>query len=201
MSVVAGLLLAALSAPAAAQDTQGPLVLTPVDRSIVVGPDVKLTTVDDATATLVGAYAAKLIDTKVLVGGAGYWLVSPLDHAHLWYGGMLLGWKLMGDNRTSVGVRGLAGFGGATIFRTVTVFARPDFHHTSPSHGGAFTQRVGYDDLFLVGEPEIVANFGVASYARLMAGLGYRFTSAGPGFSDLLHGPTLTISAQFDIGK
>src|SRR6185369_16062854 len=113
---------------------------------------VKLTTVDDATATLVGAYVAKLIDTKVLVGGAGYWLVNPLDQAHLWYGGMLLGWKLAGDNRMNVGVRGLAGFGGATIYRTVTTFARPDFHHMSPSKGGAFTQRIGYEDVFLVAE-------------------------------------------------
>jgi hypothetical protein len=184
---------------ASAQTTDGPLVLAPIDKSIVLGPDVKITTVDNATATLTGGYVAKLIEKRFLVGGAGYWLVDLRDRAHLGYGGLLLGWRLAGDDRVNVGVRGLAGFGQATIYRTVTTLVRPDFRHSG--YQGQFEQRVGYQDVFLLAEPEIVVNFSVTSHVRLTAGGGYRVTTAGYGFNDLIRGPTVTISAQFDLGN
>jgi len=191
--------LLALAPAAAGQTAQGPLALSPIEKSIVFGPDVKITTVDDATATLTGGYVAKLVEKRFLVGGAGYWLVDPRDRAHLGYGGLLLGWRLAGDDRMNVGVRGLTGFGQATIYRTVTTFVRPDFDHAP--YRGMVEQRVGYQDVFLLAEPEIVATFSVASHVRLTAGGGYRWTTAGYGFNDLMRGPTVTISAQFDLGK
>jgi len=78
-----------------ALDTQssGPLVLRPIDTRIVFSPDVKVTTVDNYTATLVGFYVAKQFENRLLLGGAGYWLVDPHDQTGLYYFGVLTGFR------------------------------------------------------------------------------------------------------------
>src|SRR5438093_1008048 len=111
-------LVSLLGVPAAfAQNapTTGPLVLERIHDGFVIAPDYKVTTLDDNTAQLAGAYAGRTIDDRLLVGGAAYWLVDGPDRSKLTYGGLLVGWSIRNTGRIRFGARGLAGVGSATL--------------------------------------------------------------------------------------
>ncbi|MEO7192232.1 MAG: hypothetical protein ABI051_14365 [Vicinamibacterales bacterium] len=172
--------------------------MSPIPETIVFAPDLKVTTVDDRTATLTGGYVAKWIEHTVLVGGAGYWLVSPRSDTHLGYAGLLLGWRVAGSDRLNLTARGLLGAGQATIYREVSTLSRVDFR--TPDERQLSPRRVGFTDTFFVAEPEAVLQLGLTSRVFVNLGGGYRVISAERGFGELLRGPTATISVQFRVG-
>ena len=55
---------------------QGPLVLERIHDAIVIAPDYKVTELNGDLAQLAGAYAGRVFDDHLLIGGAGYWLAD-----------------------------------------------------------------------------------------------------------------------------
>lgn len=114
----------------------------------------------------------------------------------MFYGGLMLGVRLIGTDRLNVSARGLLGVGQGTLYDTVS-FA--DARH--PSHvghqDGLF--RVAYRQNFLVAEPEIRFSYEVVDGVSLNLGAGYRATSADGRMDDRLRGATGTIGVQFDL--
>lgn len=109
------LLLIVTTSTSTALAQQAPLVVERIHNGIVVAPDFKVTDVGDETGQLAGVYAGSLVDDKVLVGGAVYWLANGSDTFKLTYGGLLVGWATPAARRIRFGVRGLAGVGTATL--------------------------------------------------------------------------------------
>jgi len=174
----------------------GPLVLTPIPSTIVFSPDARVTTVNDKTAVLAGGYAGKLIEHSVLVGAGAYWLADHRDDARLWYAGLLVGARVLGNDRLNVSARSLFGVGQGTVFDSV---ALPIRHH-----GMTFQDReirVGYRDDFLVIDPEVRLMLALNDALSVNLGAGYRATTAGGGLNELLRGATGSVGIQFNIGK
>ena len=136
----------ATAGQAAADSQSGPLVLRPIDNRVVFSPDVKITTVDHYTSTLVGFYAGTMFDRKFLIGGAGYWLVDPHHEAGLFYFGLLTGFRVIGTDRVGLDARILTGAGQGTVYRTVATYGYPDPRHHPRTAYGVYGYR---DDFFL----------------------------------------------------
>ena len=118
----APLLLASVPSLAQGQQTSASLVVERVPTALLVAPDYKVTDVDGEIGQLAGLYGGRVVDDALLVGGALYWLANRSDTFKLTYGGLLVGWSSPDTHRIRLGVRGLAGFGSATlpIVRTQT---------------------------------------------------------------------------------
>ena len=99
-----------------------PLVVEKNPSGFVIAPDFKATEVDDQFGQLAGAYAGRVTDDTLLVGGAAYWLVNGSDDFRLAYGGLLLGWNGGHTGRVRFGARGLVGVGTATLGRNIDGF-------------------------------------------------------------------------------
>jgi hypothetical protein len=171
-------------------------VLAPVQSSIVLAPDFKVTTVDGKTAVLAGGYVGKLTEKIVFAGLGAYWLADPRDDARMFYGGLMLGARLFGTDRLNLSARGLLGVGQGTVYDTVS-FA--DSRHSSHvgHQDGLF--RIAFRQNFLVAEPEIRFSYEVVDGMSLNVGAGYRATSADGRMDDRLRGATGTVGVQFDL--
>src|SRR5690242_164562 len=108
---------------AAQQNGNGQLVLEPVHNPFVVAPEYTITEVDGRTGQLAGAYAGKLLDEQLLVGGALYTLTNLGRATDLTYGGLLIGWMTPPEDRVRFGARTLVGVGEAKL--PVTIQAYP----------------------------------------------------------------------------
>jgi len=202
--LVATLLLSTTAAAGqAAQSSQGqgPLVLQKIENPFVIAPDVKITSIANTTGVLVGGYAGVNLDQTFLIGGAGYWVVDPLDTVHMGYGGLLVGWRVVKSGAISFAVRDLIGFGSATTYQTYAVgvpYPTPNYgRHYQPYPYG----RYGYWTDFFVTEPEVRAQFALGPAVSIDAGVGYRVTSAGYGLNNQLNGVTGSIAVRFNIGQ
>src|SRR6185436_8954959 len=94
--------------------SQGPLVLERIHNGIVVAPDYKVTELNGDVAQLAGAYVGRVIDDRLLIGGAGYWLANGTRGSELRYGGVMIGWTTA-PGRIRFGARGLVGGGSGTL--------------------------------------------------------------------------------------
>src|SRR5437868_12554804 len=102
------------AAPAA-----GPLVLEQIHDGWAIAPDVKVTSVDNRTGELVGAYGGRVFDGALLIGAAGYWLANDRRDSKLTYGGVVVGWQSSEFGRIRFGARGLVGGGSGTLGVTI----------------------------------------------------------------------------------
>ena len=114
-ALIAAVVMLLLPMVAAAQTTQGPLVLERLHSPFVVTPDYKITDIDGDTGQLAGAYAGKLLGDILFVGGGFYWLVDGDHGEEMRYGGLVLGWSMPAGRVVRFGARGLVGFGTATL--------------------------------------------------------------------------------------
>ena len=65
----------------------GTMTVERIEEGFAWAPDVRVTEVNDRTATLIGGYAGWMTDRTWLIGGGGYWLgTTPLPPAS-WPGG------------------------------------------------------------------------------------------------------------------
>jgi hypothetical protein len=204
MTTLSLVLTLAVVSPAAARQEfpgapaqEGPLTLAPISSSIVISPEAKVTTIDGATALLVGGYAGKLIEEKMLIGAGAYWLADPREDARMFYAGLVLGGRVLGTDRTNLSVRGLVGAGQATIEGPFVLKAG---HPQSARGHRAFQQTVrsGIRDGFMLVEPEIRLLVGITDAIDLNLGAGYRATSS---LGDFLRGPTGSFGVQIAIGR
>lgn len=197
LPLTAALLFAA--SPAAAQRAPGqtgPMVLQPIENPVVFAPDVKVTNIAGTTGVLLGGYGGINMDRTFLIGGAGYWVIDPLDTIHMGYGGLLLGWRLADGGAFSVSARGLIGFGSATMWMPYAWYPMPvGGRHRDPYYG----PWASYWTNFLVAEPEVRAQFALGRTVAIDAGVGYRVTSSGWGGTDLLNGATGSIGLRFSF--
>lgn len=189
--------IAAGQTPSSGPSQGGPLVLSPIPASIVFSPEAKVTTINNVTAVLAGASIGRLVEHTVYVGGAAYGLTTHRDSTRLWYGGVLVGWRVYGSDRFNVSARSLFGLGQGTVFDTVR-FADFDHRYARTPSGDV---RVGYRDDFAVLEPELRVVVAITDALSLNVGGGYRATSAYRGLSDLLDGATASVGIQFNIGR
>ena len=188
--------------PVAAQ-TQGPLVLQPIENPVVFAPDVKITNIVHTTGVFVGGYGGVNLDRTFLLGAAGYWLVEPYNTIHMGYGGFLVGWRVVNNGAFSLALRDLIGGGTAT---TYTYAQYPGLGPIpAPRHGyspyypyGPY----GYWTGFFLTEPEVRAQIALGSAVSVDAGVGYRVTASGYGYgSNLqLNGVAGSIAVRFNFG-
>jgi hypothetical protein len=199
---------AAPAAPSRPTDQgQGPLVLEPVHTPFVAAPEYKVTQIDGDTRQLVGAHAGWLLDDRLLVGGAGYWLADGSHDVKLAYGGLLVGWTMAPEHRVRFGGRGLVGGGTATLASDVAVFTRGGDGRIDPRvvrFGGGpqmapvpTTIRVRGRDEFFVLEPQANATTRITDHIGVDLSVGYRWTAFADFLRDRVDGVTGSLALQF----
>lgn len=187
-----------------------PLVVERIDNGFVVAPDFKVTDVGSELGQLAGVYAGSVLDEKVLVGAAVYWLANGSDSFRLTYGGLLVGWATSNTSRVRFGVRGLAGIGTATLpvevgasFRgplpspTVRFGSRPSLR-LAPDGVLPTTVRFGVRDDFLVFEPQGTIGLSVTDHISINVGAGYRAVALTDALRNRVDGPTGSVGLEFD---
>jgi hypothetical protein len=193
-------ILIATAVPARAQQSQGPLQILPIENRVIIAPDVKITQINGATGTMVGAYAGVEIDERFFAGGAAYWLADADDAAEMFYVGFLMGWQVVNTERFHLGGRGLLGVGEATAY--FNTFVPLPVPMPGPRHGSGFAPvygRYGWETGIFVAEPEIRAEIGINRQFRVGLGVGYRWTSADAWLGNRLDGVTGSISLQIGL--
>ena len=186
----------AQDAPSPTQDT-GPLVLVPIASAIVFSPDVKVTSINNDTATLAGVYVGKLAEKRVLVGAGAYWLANPRSDARLFYAGLVLGGRILGTDRANLNARTLVGIGHATLYEAVQFAEGPRKDRHFGFDGREF--RIGLTDDFWMVDPEIRLAIMINRLISLDVGAGYRLTAGRGGFNDAFDGATGSIGIRFNV--
>jgi hypothetical protein len=139
-----------------------------------------------------------VIDDRLIIGGAGYWMVDGSNGAALRYGGLLVGWSTT-PGRIRFGGRALAGVGHATLPIGVNepVFAR--FGARTPptvrSGGGIRYLRAGDDILVL--EPQASGVVKLMEHVSIDGAIGYRVVGLADALRDRLDGVTGSLALQF----
>lgn len=196
------LMYAAASSVAAQTVAPSPLVFEPIPSRFIVAPDFKVTDLDGALGQLAGAYAGRVLDDRLLVGGAGYWLANGSDGVKLTYGGLLLGWSTANAGRIRFGVRALTGVGTATLPFDVQT-PRPDLRALSPVRFGATpnifpptTIRLRVSDDFFVFEPQGDVRLNITNHVGIRFGAGYRAVALTDVLRKRVDGPTANLGLE-----
>ena len=144
--------------------------------------DLKLTRIVDNTAMVIGAQGGAIVNKSLIVGFAGYGIVSnarvqsnpPATEYDLYggYGGLVLGFNLLPREVVHLSVPVVVGAG--TIHLSDPNF----FTYTSDSD---FTVE---QSTFFVAEPAAYLEFNVTRFFRLGLGASYRYVQ-GSSFSNL----------------
>ena len=211
--LTAALIVAALPPQTYAQQAPAasPLVVERIDNRFVVAPDFKVTDVDNELGELAGMYAGALLDHRVLIGAAGYWLANGSDDMKLTYGGLLVGWSTPDTSRIRFGVRGLAGVGRATLpaeaelaFGRVPLsspgirFGTRNSPRAVPDIGLGRSIRFALRDDFLVFEPQGIVGLSVTDHILINVGAGYRAVALTDALRDRVDGATGSVAVEFD---
>lgn len=193
-----------------AAPANGPLVLERIHDPWVLAPDFKVTDLDDRTGEMAGAYGGRLLDEKLLIGGAVYWLANDDRDFKMTYGGVLVGWQSREFGRVRFGGRGLAGIGRATLGFDVAALRGV----TQPALGGRGDIRFGVndprvqalppvrarllatEDFFLV-EPQANVSARLTNSIGISCGVGYRQTGNVEILRDRLNGVSGNVAVQF----
>lgn len=180
---------------------QGPLVLEPIKDRWVIAPEAKVTEIDGTTAGLIGGYGGILLQGSVLVGGAAYTMLNGPRDSELTYGGVMVGVTFGDERRLSYGVRGLVGVGTSQLSTSIRfgapLHSMPDSRNSHGFSTETMTQKVRFDETFLVAEPQAEVAVRLAESWRLAFGVGYRFTNASDYTSDRVNGATGTVAIVF----
>jgi hypothetical protein len=190
---VLGVLL--LPVVAAAQTTQGPLVLERLHNPFVVTPDYKITDIDGDTGQLAGAYAGKLLGDILFVGGGFYWLVDGDHGEEMRYGGLVLGWSMPAGRAVRFGARGLVGFGTATLGVDGQSIGQPRGRLSPRGVPGQTVRFLAHDDFFVF-EPQVNATVQVIPHVGVEVGGGYRLSGATNALEDRLNGVSGSVGVQ-----
>ena len=184
-----------------------PLIVEKIPTGFVIAPDFKATEIDDRFGQLAGAYAARVTDDALLIGGAAYWLVNGSDDFRLAYGGLLLGWNAYRTSHVRFGARGLVGVGSATLGRTFDGIARGGRESlirfgrvqapATPFRGAPTPSTIRVSDDFFVFEPQANVAINLTDRIAVTGAAGYRAVAATDGLRDVLDGPTISLGLQF----
>ena len=202
-ALLALVLLCSAASPAPAQTVApSPLVFEPIPSRFVVAPDFKVTDIDGELGQLAGAYAGRVLDERLLVGAAGYWLANGSDGVKLGYGGLLLGWSTANAGRIRFGVRALTGVGTATLPFDVQTRG-PSFRSLPPVRFGAIpnmypptTIRLRASDDFFVFEPQGDVRLNITNHVGIRFGAGYRAVALTDVLRNRVDGPTANLGLE-----
>lgn len=204
-AALASMLMAA--APAAAQpadqaqpQTSGPMTVRPIGTDWVIAPEAKFTRFDGTTNTLAGVSGGAVIDDALFVGAAGYWLPNAGRFHKLGYGGLVVEWREGINEFVSYSLRGLLGYGTATVSDYVLERSGPVFDATGhPINPPPQLVPVsfGFRRDFTVAEPEANLFLNFSPHVRLRVGAGYRATGDNGGLGDRISGATGTVGLEF----
>ena len=206
--VIAALSIVATARVASAQDapasTSSPLIIEQIHDGFVITPEYKVTSLDKELGQLAGFSAGRVLDEKLLVGGAVYWLANNSRAFKLTYGGVVVGWSASAGSRIRFGARGLAGVGSATLGTNLFgVDGGPSSlvrFGGRGSRGGAplpSTIRVLSRDDFALVEPQADLTLKVTDHIGVGVSAGYRFTGFEDALRDRLDGATGSLGVQF----
>src|SRR5262245_28724277 len=191
----------ALSAPAVAQGiatqsaTQGPMTVERRQNGWAIAPTFKVTQFDSGTHTLAGAYGGWVMDNRLLIGGAGYWLTDPSRTRNLSYGGGIVEWRKGVGRPLGFSVRGLIGGGSATVATTGSV--RGLDRNLDPRFAPVVTTRqFAFREDFFVAEPEANLLVNFSSHVRLHVGAGYRAVAGAHGLNEDIRGATGSVALE-----
>ena len=160
--------------------SSSPLVqVARIDDGFAIAPDFRISEVNHETSQFAGFYGGAVLAGQLLIGAGAYWQTN--SSTDMWYTGPVVEWRVFADRPVGITAHGLFGYGEADFTQAITFGGR--------RHSGHFFGREG----FFVGEPEVQLIARLASYMRLHAGVGYRFTSA----TQDLSGVSGSISLQF----
>lgn len=186
---------------AVAQGTQGPMTVEQVRDGFAIAPDVKVTKLDGSSRTLVGGYGGWVFDDALLVGAGGYWLPDGSSNRKLAYGGAVIEWRHHpAAGPVAFGIRGLAGYGQATLTSTVNLVNGGgygpfgSFDRMMPAT--TTTALVRFNQGFFVFEPQAELVVNLARWLRLTGGLGYRAIGDANGMENRLRGVSGGISLE-----
>jgi hypothetical protein len=176
------------------------LVLQPVKSGWVIAPDVQVTTIDNATRTLFGAYGGWQADERLLFGVGGYWLPDRSADIGMAYAGGVIGWTLPLGERLGVNARALVGGGEARVpvvafpvdFDSRTGARPPDDRDRFP-----FSRRFRFRQGFGVAEPQVGVVLHLTRWMAVNASGGYRFIGWAHGQGDQLRGAVGSLSLRF----
>jgi hypothetical protein len=194
-ALIAVLVVLLLPMAAAAQTTQGPLVLERIHNPFVVAPDYKITDIDGDTGQLAGAYAVKLLGDMLFVGGGFYWLVNGDHGEEMRYGGLVLGWSMPAGRAIRFGARGLVGFGTATLGVDGQLIGQPRGRFSTRGVPGQTVRFLARDDFFVF-EPQLNATVQVIPHVGVEVGGGYRLSGATNALEDRLNGVSGSVAVQ-----
>jgi len=194
-ALIAVLVMLLLPMVAAAQTTQGPLVLERLHNPFVVAPDYKITDIDGDTGQLAGAYAGKLLGDILFVGGGFYWLVDGGHGEEMRYGGLVLGWSMPAGRAVRFGARGLVGFGTATLGVDGQLIGQPRGRLSARGVPGQTVRFLAHDDFFVF-EPQVNATVQVIPHVGVEVGGGYRLSGATDALEDRLNGVSGSVGVQ-----
>lgn len=136
-------------------------------------PELKMTTITGDAAILAGAQGGWIIDGKVVIGVAGYALMSThTPNAALWratgesrlelgYGGLRVSYVLLPQNVVHFTFSTIVGGGGLAI-----ATKNPARSNGIETHDGAG---------FIALEPQVEAEINLTPYVRLALGASYRY--------------------------
>lgn len=190
---------AALDLAAGDQQSQGPMIVERVHNGFLVAPDFKFTEIDHRSSGLAGGYAGVVFDDHFFVGGGGYVLATERRGREMAYGGLMLQWLGVGNDRFGFSAKTLLGGGSAESSGTVQVLDR----------GRLVSAPFRSRESFLVAEPGVDLLLRITSHVRLAVGAGYRFTGSprrwdgfdGPGRNTRLNGAVGSIGLQIGGGS
>ena len=194
-ALIAVLVMLLLPMVAAAQTTQGQLVLERLHNPFVVAPDYKITDIDGETGQLAGAYAGKLLGDILFVGGGFYWLVDGDHGEEMRYGGLVLGWSMPAGRAVRFGARGLVGFGTAILGVDGQLIGQPRGRLSTRGVPGQTVRFLAHDDFFVF-EPQVNATVQVIPHVGVEVGGGYRLSGATNALEDRLNGVSGSVGVQ-----
>jgi hypothetical protein len=163
------------------------------EDGFVFAPDFRVTELNHRATGLAGFYGGYVFGGQLMLGGGAYFQLADHHSEQLAYGGAVAEWRLFQDRPVGLNLQALAGYGQA---RTDVFYAFNGRNGHMDPYGPGDGYRFRVAEEFWVGEPQaqVVARFG--GRIRLVAGAGYRFTSAD---SSNLNGVSGSVSLQ--IGK
>jgi hypothetical protein len=142
--------------------------------------------INDTGRIMVGGKGAWLIDHRLYVGGGGYGVTQPISvnntDYEIGFGGVMLGYLFLPHKLVHFGTELMVGGGGIGE-------GWDDDNH-----------RHGRGDAVFYAEPSLYASLNIAPYAKLNAGISYRYVQGSntSGISDSdLRGVNAEISVLF----
>ena len=182
------LILLALADPLIAQKQQN-LFDSPIEHGFVGCIGLKLTSIKNEDAFMVGGYGGLLLDHRLMIGLGGFGMVNKMRarreaeiayspyqeplYIRFGYGGLLLEYIIWPANLVHIDVRTLIGAGGVA------------YHYGRFNYSGVGYMDhhgTGISEILFVAEPGVSVELNVTDFLRIAAGASYRHVS---GVADL----------------